>query len=65
MPDQSHHDNIEGRQHDEAEAVRVREAVKLVDDEKAKDDQRNRLGPELISQQTDDKEYLIRPWLKR
>ena len=26
VPDQSHHDNVEGRQHDEADAVRVREA---------------------------------------
>src|SRR5713101_8260854 len=58
VPDQSNHENIEDRQHDEAEAVRVREAVELVDDEEAKDDKRNRLGPELISKQTDDEERL-------
>src|SRR5712691_396812 len=58
VPDQSHHENIEDRQHDEAEAVRVREAVELVDDEEAKDDKRNRIGPELISKQTDDEERL-------
>jgi K+-sensing histidine kinase KdpD len=34
VPDQSHHDNIEDRQHYEADAVRVREAVELVDDER-------------------------------
>jgi hypothetical protein len=38
--------------------VRVREAVELVDDEEAKDDKRNRIGPELISKQTDDEERL-------
>src|SRR5258708_29031553 len=58
VPDQSHHENIENRQHDEAEAVRVREAVELVDDEEAKDDKRNRIGPELISKQTDHEERL-------
>ena len=36
----------------------VREAVELVDDEEAKDDKRNRIGPELISKQTDDEEDL-------
>ena len=58
VPDQSHHDNVEDRQHYEAEAVRVREAVELVDDEEAKDDKRNRVGPERISKQTDDEERL-------
>ncbi len=58
VPDQSHHDNVEDRQHYEAEAVRVREAVELVDDEQAKDDERNRIGPELISKQTADEEHL-------
>ena len=57
VPDQSHQDNIEDRQQYEAEAVRVREAVELVDDEEAKDDERNRIGPELISKQTDDEEH--------
>ena len=57
VPDQSHHDNVEDRQHYEADAVRVREAVELVDDEEAKDDKRNRIGPELISKQTDDEEH--------
>jgi len=38
VPNQSNHEDIEDRQHDEAEAVRVREAVELVDDEDAKDD---------------------------
>jgi hypothetical protein len=33
VPDQSHHDNVEDRQHYEAEAVRVREAVELLEDE--------------------------------
>ena len=32
--------------------------VELVDDEEAKDDKRNRIGPELISKQTDDEEHL-------
>ena len=58
VPDQSHHDNIEDRQHYKADAVRVGEAVELVDDEEAKNDKRNGIGPELVSQQTDDKEYL-------
>jgi hypothetical protein len=58
VPDQSHHDDIEDRQHDEADAVRVREAVELVDDEEAKDDKRNGIGPELVSKQTDDEEDL-------
>jgi hypothetical protein len=58
VPDQSHHDNVEDRQHYEADAVRVREAVELVDDEEAKDDKRNRIGPELISEQTGDEEHL-------
>src|ERR1700730_5017600 len=58
VPDQSHHDNIEDRQHYEADAVRVRETVELVDDEEAKDDKRNRIGPEFISEQTDDEEDL-------
>ena len=58
VPDQSHHDNVEDGQHDEADAVRVREAIELVDDEEAKDDKRNRIGPKLISKQTDDKEHL-------
>src|SRR5260370_15674172 len=57
VPDQSHQDNIEDRQQYEAEAVRVREAVELVDDEEAKDDERNRIAPELISKQTDDEEH--------
>src|SRR5216683_1272378 len=58
VPDQSHHHDIEDRQRDQAEAVRVREAVELVDDEEAKDEKRNRIGPELISKQTDDEEHL-------
>ena len=58
VPDQSHHDNIEDRQHDEAGAARVRETVELVDDEQAKDDKRNRISPEFISEQTDDEEDL-------
>ena len=58
VPDQSNHENIEDGQHYETEAVRVREAVELVDDEEAKDDKRNRIGPELISKQTDDEERL-------
>src|ERR1700730_14829172 len=58
VPDQSHHHDIEDRQHDEAEAERVREAVELVDDEEAKDDKRNRIGPDLVSEQADDKEHL-------
>ena len=36
----------------------VREAVELVDDEKAKDDKRNRIGPDRISKQTNDEEHL-------
>ena len=58
VPYQSHHDNIEDRQHYETDAVRVRETVELVDDEEAKDDKRNRIGPELISKQTGDEEHL-------
>src|SRR6266446_5456081 len=58
VPDQSHHHDIEDRQDDEAESARVREAVQLVDDEEAKDDKRNRIGPELVSEEADDEEYL-------
>jgi hypothetical protein len=58
VPNQSHHEDIEDRQHDEAEAVRVREAVELVDDEDAKDDKGGRIGPELVSKQTDDESRL-------
>jgi hypothetical protein len=58
VPDQSHHDDIEDRQHDETDAVRVGEAIELVDDEETKDDKRNRIGPEFISKQTDDEEHL-------
>ena len=58
VPDQSHHHDIKDRQHDEAEAVRVREAIELVDDEEAKDDKRNWIGPKLVSEQADDEEYL-------
>src|SRR5665213_64619 len=58
MPDQSYHENIEDRQHDEAKAVRVGEAVELVDDEQAHDDQGNRIGPKLVSEQADDEEHL-------
>src|SRR5713101_9985425 len=46
VPDQSNHHDIEDRQHDEAEATRVREAVELVDDEEAKDDKRSRIRSE-------------------
>ena len=42
VPDQSHHDNVKDRQHDQAGAVRVGEAIELVDDEQAKDDIRRR-----------------------
>ena len=58
VPDQSHHDNIEDRQHDETDAVRVGEAIELVDDEEAKHDKRNRIGPELVSKQTGDEQQL-------
>ncbi len=58
VPDQSRHHDIEDRQDDEAESVRVRKAVELVDDEEAEDDKRNRIGPEFISEQADDEEYL-------
>jgi hypothetical protein len=58
VPDQSHHHDIEDRQQHKAEAVRVREAVELVEDEDAKDDKRNGIGPELIPEQADDEEYL-------
>src|SRR5258706_16404401 len=58
VPDQPRHDNIEDRQHDEADAVRVREAVELVDDEEAKHEKRNGIGPELIPEQANDEEYL-------
>src|SRR5260370_15736848 len=51
VPDQSHHDNIEDRQHDEAAAVRVGEAIELVDDEEAEDDKRTSRGPHLDSKQ--------------
>ena len=61
VPDQSHHDNIEDRQNDKAEAVRIREAVELVDDEDAKDDKRGRIGPELVSKQTDNEGRLDDP----
>src|SRR5258708_37254269 len=58
VPDQSHDDNVEHGQHYEADTVRVREAVELVDDEEAKDDQRNRISPRLVLKQTDDEEHL-------
>ena len=57
VPDQSHDHDVEHRQNNKAEAMRVGEAVKLVHDEEAKDDKRSRIGPELISEQADDEEY--------
>ncbi len=38
--------------------MRVGEAVELVDDEEAKDHKRRRIGPEFVSDQTDDQEHL-------
>ena len=61
VPDQSHHDNIEDRQNNQAEAVRIREAVELVDDEDAKDDKRGRIGSEHVSKQTDNETRLDDP----
>src|ERR1017187_5612562 len=61
VPDQSHHENVEDRQHYEAEAVRVRKTVELVDDEKTEDAQGSWIGPELISEQTDNEEHLNDP----
>ena len=58
VPDQSHNENIEDRQHNEAGAVRIREAVELVDNEEAKHDKRNWIGPDRISKQTNDEEHL-------
>src|SRR5712664_3280635 len=58
VPDQSDNEDIEDRQHDEAEAVRVRVAVELVEDEESEDDKGKRVGPELVSQQADDEERL-------
>ncbi len=58
VPDQSQHHDIEDRQDDNAGSMRVRKAVELIDDEEAKDDKRSRIGPELISEQADDEEYL-------
>jgi hypothetical protein len=55
VPDQAHHKNIEGRQHNESETVGVGKAVELVDDETAEDDKRDGIGPELVAKQTDDK----------
>jgi hypothetical protein len=34
----------------------VRKAVELVDNEESKDNKRNRIGPELISEQADDED---------
>ena len=56
MPDQTHHDNIEDRQNYEADAVGVGKSIELVGDEEAEHDKRNRIGPEFISEQTDDEE---------
>ena len=58
VPDQSHHENVEDRQHYEAEAVRVRKTVELVDDEKTEDAQGSWIGPELVSKQSDDEDRL-------
>src|SRR5260221_870415 len=58
VPDQSDNEDIEDRQHDEAEAVRVRVAIELVEDEEAEDDKGKRIGPELVSEQPDDEERL-------
>jgi hypothetical protein len=44
MLDQSYRHDIENRQYDKAEAVRVGEAVELVQDEEAKGDKRNRIA---------------------
>ena len=38
--------------------MRVGKSIELVGDKEAKDDKRKRIGPELISKQTDDKEQL-------
>src|SRR6202022_1616533 len=58
VPDQTHHDNIEDRQHYEADAVGVGKSIELVGDEEAEHDKRNRIGPELFSKQTNDEENL-------
>src|SRR5260221_11261367 len=58
VPDQSDNEDIEDRQHDEAEAVGVRVAIELVEDEEAKDDKGKRIVQELVSQQADDEERL-------
>jgi hypothetical protein len=44
VPDQSYRHDIDNRQCHEAEAMRVGEAVELVDDEEAKDDKKNRVA---------------------
>ena len=38
--------------------MRVRKSIELVGNKDTKDDKRNRIGPELIPQQTDDEEDL-------
>ena len=38
--------------------MRVREAIELVDDEEAENDERRSIGPELVFKQTDDEERL-------
>jgi hypothetical protein len=56
MPDQEHHEDVEHGKQDQSDSVRVGKAVKLIDDKESQDDQRCRIRPELVPEQTDDQE---------
>ena len=56
MPNQDHHEDVEHGKHDQSGSVGVGEAVKLIDDKESQDDQRCRIRPELVPEQTDDQE---------
>ena len=58
MPNQGNDDKIEDRQQYKADAVCVGEAVELVDDQQAHDDQGCRVGPKLRADEPSNQEQL-------
>src|SRR5262245_33900833 len=53
VPDQHHHEGVEYAERHEAGGERVGKAIHLVDDEKTKHDQRDRISPHLVAQEPD------------
>ncbi len=56
MPDQAHHEDVEHGERENSNAVRVREAVQLIDDEESQYDEGRRIRPELVPKKADDKQ---------